>query len=124
MKNKLIQITTVAILAGIALAGIALPALAVTAGTGEGVGMTASVGAGVGAAAVGAAANVKVSAATNTRIMDRADKEISRRIDALNALITRVGEMQKLSADEKTSLTSSIQAQIATLNDLKTKITA
>src|SRR5262249_37916800 len=44
--------------------------------------------------------------------------------NALNALTARINEMEKLTADAKTSLISPIQAQATTLNDLRTKIAA
>ena len=59
-----------------------------------------------------------------TRAETHANQEITRRIKALNALLTRVNAMQKLSSDEKSALATSIQSQIAAMNDLQTKIAA
>ena len=59
-----------------------------------------------------------------TTAQQRADQEIARRITALNALITRINGMQKLSADEKTSLASSTQGQITLMNNLQAQIAA
>ena len=56
---------------------------------------------------------------------DRATQEIDRRIGALNVLITRLNAMtRRLTADEKTSLSASLQSQITALNTLKAKIAA
>ncbi len=57
-------------------------------------------------------------------LKSRADTEITRRISSLNNLITRINQFKKLSADQKTSLTAQVQAQITSLNTLKTKIDA
>lgn len=54
----------------------------------------------------------------------RADQEIDRRIATLNRLITRLTTIKRLSAPDKSSLTSQIQAQITSLTQLKTKIDA
>lgn len=59
-----------------------------------------------------------------TRAKDRADQEITRRINALNALNTRVNDMQKLTADEKAGLSATIQAQITAMQNLEAKIAA
>lgn len=80
---------------------------------------SSSIGAG---ADVKLSAKAKAAAAEDARMTDRANQELTRRVNALNGLSTRVGDMKKLSDDEKGSLSSSIQAQIATLNDLRTKI--
>lgn len=54
----------------------------------------------------------------------KADKEIERRIKALNELNTRIQAMKKVTATQKSNLASSIQSQISTLNTLKAKIDA
>ena len=54
----------------------------------------------------------------------RADQEITRRINALNNLITRINAMVKVSDSQKSALTSQVQAIIANLQSLKTKIDA
>ena len=62
-----------------------------------------------------------------TRLEDaktRADNEISRRTTSLNALITRVAAIKKLSATTKSTLTGQIQTEVTTLTTLKTKIDA
>jgi hypothetical protein len=57
-------------------------------------------------------------------MVNRADQEIARRITALNALGARIGEMQKVSANDKSDLSSTIQSQISAMNALESKITA
>lgn len=59
-----------------------------------------------------------------TRIKDRSDKEIGRRIDSLNKLISRINEMKKISKEQKAILTAQIQTQITDLTTLKTKVDA
>ncbi len=106
MKTKLTKFITPVALAATALLALGiLPALAATT-------------------TFAAAAAAKTTAATNTRIMSRADKEITRRVDALDTLTARLNEMQKLSSDEITSLSSSLHAQISTLTALQAKVTA
>ncbi len=51
-----------------------------------------------------------------------ADKEISRRLTALNNLLTRITNMQNVTADQKSSFTTQVQAAIDQLTTLKTKI--
>jgi len=78
-------------------------------------------------AALGVSANASSSVNVMTKMdkaKDRANREIDRRVAALNKLNNRVGEMVKVSASEKASLSSSIQAQISILNALKIKIDA
>lgn len=120
MKTKLIKFTTLATVAVLALG--TLPAFAIGYGANLGAGVTVSSSANVSNARVGT--RISADAAVDARITERADKEITRRIDALNAVITRVNEMQKLSADEKSSLSSDLQAQVSTLTDLKAKVAA
>lgn len=65
------------------------------------------------------------SADTKTEnLKERATNEIKRRISALNELISRIGQIDKLSDSQKSALTANIQAQIALLNALNTKIQA
>lgn len=53
---------------------------------------------------------------------DRADQEIMKRITALNGLINRINAMKKLTASQKSSLTSQLNTEIANLQTLKAKI--
>ena len=57
-------------------------------------------------------------------LRERANKEIDRRIAALNKLLTRLGQMKKLSAEQISSLQSQVQTDIDGLNTLKAKINA
>lgn len=65
-----------------------------------------------------------IAQARISRIIATADMEIARRLAALDALNTRVQAMIKLTADEKSSLSTTIQDQTKVLNDLKSKIDA
>lgn len=68
------------------------------------------------------AGTLNSSALENLR--NRAISEIDRRITALNGAVNRLGVFKKVSEAAKSSLTLSIQAEIARLTDLKTKIQA
>lgn len=57
-----------------------------------------------------------------TNIKDKADQEISRRLNALNQLVTRIQAMKKITDTSKTLLISQAQDQITNLNALKLKI--
>lgn len=96
------------------IAAAALPAFAQA--TTLGIGVNAS-----------AAVSAKVATALATRITtitNRADQEIGRRIDALNALSTRMNAMVRLSTTDKNNLSFAIQSQIAAMNSLQTQIAA
>ncbi len=54
----------------------------------------------------------------------RADAEINKRIESFNKVLTRFGQMKKLSSTEQASLKATIDAQIASLTALKAKIDA
>ncbi|MDE1924747.1 MAG: hypothetical protein KGH79_01020 [Patescibacteria group bacterium] len=99
------------------------PALAFAQSYGASV--TANTSANVGAA--GASANVSGSAtltAAETKAISRGDQEITRRIQALNDLNTRVQGMQAVTDSFKQNLAASIQTEITTLTTLKAKIDA
>ncbi len=81
----------------------ALPALAMTTST-----MSAAL------------ANRRAQLITNAQ--NRADQEITRRVNSLNALSTRVNAMVRLSSDEKSGLSSTIQSQITLMNNLQAQI--
>jgi hypothetical protein len=83
---------------------------------------TASAQVGTAASSSRIAARAAAEAQRLQNIVNRADQEIARRITALNALSTRVNAMQKVSADQKSSLSSSIQTQISAMNSLQAKI--
>jgi predicted nucleic acid-binding Zn-ribbon protein len=57
-------------------------------------------------------------------LKQRAEKEITRRLDFLNDLITKLNGIKKLSSAEKADLQGQIQTQIDGLNALQTKINA
>ena len=67
---------------------------------------------------------VNNDAARVTFMKTKADQEITRRIDSLNTLTTRVGEMKRLSEQDKASITSLAGGNVTDLNTLKTKIDA
>lgn len=54
----------------------------------------------------------------------RATAEIDKRITRLNAQIKRVGEMERLSTEQKASITAELSAQVTALTALKAKIAA
>lgn len=58
------------------------------------------------------------------RLRSRADAEITRRVAALNLLLTKIQAMKRLTSDQKTTFANGIQSQITSLNALKTKIDA
>lgn len=127
MKTNLTKLISAG--AGIALlaSGIALPAFAQTTAT-AGLGVSASASATVGGTGVGVGVGGGVSlkaaalAKTITTATTRADEEITRRINALNALNTRVNAMVKVSASDKASLSATIATQVTAMNNLESQI--
>ncbi len=81
---------------------------------------SAAVGAQVGTTKVG----VKLSAAVEARVKDKADREIDRRISAVNTLSARVAEMKRLSDADKATLTTELKGHADALAALKVKIDA
>lgn len=125
MNKKYISIIgSIASAAAIA-AGAMVPAFAQTA-AGLGVSASASVsGTVLGVAGVGLRAGASATlSARITNITDRANEEIVRRVDALNALSARVSEMTRISAEDQSDLSAGIQTQISALDALQTKIGA
>jgi hypothetical protein len=59
-----------------------------------------------------------------TRVRQRGDNELSRRITALTNQVGRIQDMKRLTSDQKTSFTNQIQAEITSLQTLKAKIDA
>lgn len=55
-------------------------------------------------------------------LKQRALKEIDRRISSLNSLLTRGANLKRLTNDQKNDLDKNIKSQIASLEELKTKI--
>ena len=122
MTNKFkLGITAIATTA-MALSAIALPAFAQVGG----LTITANGSTSVGIGAVGAAIEGKtaIKATLEDQAVTRAGTEITNRIDALNALAARINAMQKLSSEEKTNLSSSIQAQVTAMTALQAQIAA
>lgn len=56
------------------------------------------------------------------KMQDKSAQMIDARIKNLQAQITRIGKMERLSDAQKTSITAELQAQITSLTDLKAKI--
>ncbi|MDO8518083.1 MAG: hypothetical protein Q7S26_02220 [bacterium] len=75
-------------------------------------------------AGVSATATASVRTKAMTTAVTRADKEIARRIASLDDANARVQAMQQVTPAFKTSLSAAIQAQIAALTTLQTKIDA
>lgn len=121
MKTHLTS--TAALIVGLTLLATATPAFA------QALGVTGSVG--VSVTTPGVAASTSVSARVDAReaaLMvkgkERADQELTRRIDVLTKLETRTNDMKRLSDSEKSSLGATIIAHINTLTELKAKIDA
>jgi hypothetical protein len=106
MKTAATVATTLALL---------VPSLVFAADAGTAVSATA----GVPAATVSA----KVTAKTE-KLRGIGIREIDRRVAALNALVTRVGDLKRLNADAKASVTTSLTNQAQALTALKAKIQA
>ena len=56
------------------------------------------------------------------RLKERAATELTRRLTALNNLISRITSLKRLTSDQKTSLTTQVQSEISDLTTLQTKI--
>ena len=64
---------------------------------------------------------------STTRMMNtqnRGDNELNKRVASLYALTARIQGMKKLSDTDKSSLRNDLQQEIASLNDLRSKITS
>ena len=129
MKYTLYKLTA-AIVGATLLGGVTIPAFAETGLLGASITATASAtvttgGMGTGISA-GASAKANLRAAALAKLVSnaqtRADQEITRRIDALNALNTRVNAMVKISASDKGLLSSSIATQITAMTALQAQI--
>ncbi len=59
-----------------------------------------------------------------TNLKSRGDREIDRRIAALNSLLNKINGLKKLSASDKTTFSSQIQTEISNLTELRVKIDA
>jgi hypothetical protein len=58
------------------------------------------------------------------KLITRGDADISQRLTAINAAITKIQGLQKLSDVQKTTITGNLQNSITNLNTLKSKIDA
>lgn len=121
----------------LALAGIPAFALAIDVSTQTGVSANATVGAQAQTQAqVGAQTQVQtqtdasasVTAAVKTSAMvkmeERAGREIDRRVENLNGLLSRVGAIKNLSSADKASIQTAVTNQVNALAQLKAKIAA
>ena len=57
-------------------------------------------------------------------LKERAVREIDRRVVSLSALLTRLNEIKRLTADQKSKMVNQIQTEISNLTSLKAKINA
>ena len=86
---------------------------------------TVSGSATVSATPVSTAASSKAAAkaaANASKVIARADQELTRRINNLNAASARLADMKNISASQKASLQLSISTEVASLTGLKTTI--
>jgi len=107
MKNKT-QLIIASVVAMLIVAGSALSVLAETSSS----------------SVKTADRNATLKADIITRAKDRADQEILRRTNALDALTTRINGMVRVTGDEKNNLLGTLEAQIAAMKDLGTRIDA
>lgn len=113
--NKYSQGTGVAL----ALMLIASPVFAQTAG----IDSTTDVSVKATGAKIGVKAGAQAKLETRiTNAKSHADQEVDRRVNALNDLNTRVQAMERVSAEEKTSIAAIVSSQVSTLTTLKAKI--
>lgn len=115
MTTKLIATT-------VALALVPALAFAQTANVTTGVNAAVTAQTPAGSATVGASATLSASAMATAK--SRAEKEIDRRVAALNDLIVRLNAMTRVTAEFKTQATTNLQTQITALTALKAKIAA
>jgi chromosome segregation ATPase len=71
-----------------------------------------------------AATSASASTANLAKVISRSDTAITTRIDALNKLSMRIGQMKNVSTTEVSSISTGIQTQINNLTTLKSKIDA
>ncbi|MBI5003938.1 hypothetical protein HZC00_02500 [Candidatus Kaiserbacteria bacterium] len=113
MKTKMIAIVSMLL-----MLGMAAPAFALDINLGGSAGANARV-------AASTTAGTKVSATLSARIQKgktKAEEEISRRITALGSLNDRVQAMARVSGDWKSSISTTVRDQIASLSTLQAKI--
>ncbi len=86
------------------------------------------------AAAIGARASVSATASSTkaatalaariTNLKNRAEQEITRRVMLMNQVLSKINTLVRLSADEKTNLSNTLQTQITAMNTLAAKVSA
>lgn len=99
--SKINRMAAVLSIAAVGFSGLAMPAFALA----------------------GAAVGSRL-ATHEAQLVSRAGTEIANRVDAMNALLARVNNMQRLSDSEKSSLSAQVQAQIAALTTLQSRVSA
>lgn len=75
-----------------------------------------------GPTAAGSSPGAKALKVNESRTINRANQEIDRRVQRLDALNLRLQEVKKLSDPERNTLQNTVQNQIQVLNQLKLKI--
>jgi hypothetical protein len=122
IKNK-INVAVAIIGTGAMLALGTFSAFAeVNSGIGLGANAAASGSVNAGGLQVQIGANADSDVKVNSGTIVKADTEIENRIGALNGLEGRINAMQKLSSDEKSNLSSLVQAQISAMTNLESQI--
>lgn len=116
---------TIIALAGVIAAPASTNALALTGSASVGIGASSSASS-TREARIEARASVQaqLEGQRMTVAKSRADQEITRRVSALNDLVTRLAGLKNISDSEKASISADAQAQISVLNTLKTTIDA
>ena len=109
LTSNIAPIVAGAVILSIATVAFAQTGAAVTAGTS------------VSAGGTNISANMQLRI---TKGKSRADQEVQRRIDLLNALSAKVQTMGHISASEKSDISATVSSQIASLDTLKAKIDA
>ena len=71
-----------------------------------------------------AAASDASVATRRTAVQTKGDTDIQARLTSLNALITKVNAAEKLSAAQKSTMTTEMQGEVTSLTALKTKLDA
>ncbi len=128
MKSNINQLGAAVSAAALLATGLVSPAFAQVPNVGLGVNATATATVNTGGTGgVSGTAGIKLSVREKARValaMQRADQEIARRINALNALNVRINKMVRISPSDQAGLSTEVQNQISTLNSLQVKISA
>ena len=127
MQKYLHNVGMIAGGATVIVATLALPfssAFAQVLPTTAAVNVTASATVNTPAASATVGGKITAKAKILATAQTRADQEITRRINALNALSARVNAMAKVSESDKASLQGTIQTEITAMNNLQAQIEA